>query len=362
MQLLIAILFVSYGVLSSGVTLNRFSVLSARAWQKDRQHGLIEVDVIAINPPFPSKTLIQTVGPVLCAAFTAAALMYPLDLIRALKMANAANQKKTAVLLQNFAKIHGVQGFFTQGLAPELARSTWMRFIKFGLFPIVHKAISGTSEAQGTALTRVVAAAITSVPEAISIMPLEISKIALQLDKTNVYKNNMFAAMNSVRKTQGLRGFRVGYWGVQYRQAAWSAAYFATIPFFKKVTEDAIEKVGGGYFENAHPERTQTFATVMSGFFAGVFGAAINTPADTIRSTIQKRVLMGKVDKAVTLIGVGKEIVASNGVGGLYAGFKFKALHLGGGGALMAILIPFYQNVFNPPPPVIEEKQELYRV
>ena len=122
-------------------------------------------------------------------------------------MANAANQKKTAVLLQNFAKIHGVQGFFTQGLAPELARSTWMRFIKFGkpilrratspsahsrtiyltlslshalrptpfwfstslspsishpgLFPIVHKAISGTSEAQGTALTRVVAAAIT---------------------------------------------------------------------------------------------------------------------------------------------------------------------------------------------------------
>ena len=69
------------------------------------------------------------------------------------------------------------------------------------------------------------------------------------------------------------------------------------------MTEDAIEKVGGGYFENAHPERTQTFATVMSGFFAGVFGAAINTPADTIRSTIQKRVLMGKVDKAVTLIG-----------------------------------------------------------
>jgi hypothetical protein len=44
-------------------------------------------------------------------------------------------------------------------------------------------------------------------------MPLEISKIALQLDASNVYKNNMFNAMAAVFKTQGLSGFKVGYLG-----------------------------------------------------------------------------------------------------------------------------------------------------
>lgn len=34
------------------------------------------------------------------------------------------------------------------------------------------------------------------------------------------------------------------------------------------------------------------------------------------------------------MITLGKEIVAAKGFGGLYAGFGFKALHMGGSGAL----------------------------
>ena len=105
------------------------------------------------------------------------------------------------------------------------------------------------------------------------------SKITLQLDSVNAYKNNMFNAMASVYKERGLQGFNVGYLGkdffsrmnmfiyisrilkfscymhrssvllaivkicvyvcmcgmvgVQYRQAAWSAGYFASLPFFE---------------------------------------------------------------------------------------------------------------------------------
>jgi hypothetical protein len=69
--------------------------------------------------------------------------MYPLDLVRALQMANAGSKETTLQLLSNFKKTHGVQGFFTQGLAPELARATWMRSVKFGLFPIIHLGITG---------------------------------------------------------------------------------------------------------------------------------------------------------------------------------------------------------------------------
>lgn len=69
----------------------------------------------------------------------------------------------------------------------ELARSTWMRFIKFSLFPLAHVALFGIAEKSGTAFTKAMSAIVSSVPEAISIMPLEIAKISLQLDTTNKY-------------------------------------------------------------------------------------------------------------------------------------------------------------------------------
>lgn len=87
------------------------------------------------------------------------------------------------------------------GLAPELVRSTWMRFIKFGLYPLVHMGITGgQSDTQGSTTTKALAAMITSVPEAMSIMPFEIAKITLQLDAKNLYKNDMFKAMGGTNR------------------------------------------------------------------------------------------------------------------------------------------------------------------
>ena len=48
--------------------------------------------------------------------------------------------------------------------------------------------------------TKATAALIASVPEVLTIMPLEIAKIALQLDTQKIFKNNMFSAMNKVFK------------------------------------------------------------------------------------------------------------------------------------------------------------------
>jgi solute carrier family 25 (mitochondrial 2-oxodicarboxylate transporter), member 21 len=86
----------------------------------------------------------------------------------------------------------------------------------------------------------------------------------------------------------------------------------------------------------------------LSGFCAGVFGAAINTPGDTVRTVIQKRML-GNQPGAIGFVAVANEIMKSRGVGGLYAGFNFKAFHLGGGGALMAFFLPFFKKVFAVP-------------
>jgi len=265
-------------------------------------------------------------------------------------MANAGAKMSTAELLSNFRKAHGYTGFFTQGLVPELARSTWMRFIKFSLFPVVHVALTGLPESKGSGLSKAVVAIISSIPEAISIMPLEISKIALQLDAANAYKNNMFKAMAAVFKDQGLAGFKMGYVGVQYRQAAWSAGYFASLSFFEQLVSKLSQIVGMGYFEATYPDTTKTVSTLLAGFLAGVFGASINTPGDTIRTVIQKRGLataLGATGAAgsTRFLQVGREIYAAKGLAGLYAGFGFKAFHLGGGGALMAFFIPFFKNL-----------------
>jgi len=233
--------------------------------------------------------------------------------------------------------------FFTQGLVPELARSTWMRFIKFAMFPVVHVALTGKPEGQGNEFTKACAAIVSSIPEAFSIMPLEISKIALQLDTANVFKNNMFNAMGQVYRDKGLGGFLIGYFGVQYRQSAWGAGYFASIKFFEKHVNQAFKY---NDLDQKYPKAVKTASQLISGFLAGVFGACLNTPGDTIRSTLQKRVL-SQGAQGLTFLSVGQEIVKAKGFGALYAGFTFKAFHLGGGGALMAFLIPFFQNVFN---------------
>ena len=236
--------------------------------------------------PSTAKQLV----PVLCASFCVAAIMYPLDLIRALQMANAGSKETTLQLLSNFRKTHGIQGFFTQGLVPELARATWMRTIKFGLFPIMHLSVAGVPEAKGTGLSKIMAAILTSIPEAISIMPLEIAKISLQLDSKKIFDNSMIAAMKSVLKERGPMGFMIGYFGVQYRQASWGAGYFASIAFFERQINSLFQRLK---IDTEKSVTAKSVSQLTSGFCAGVFGAVLNTPADTIRSNVQKRLLGG---------------------------------------------------------------------
>jgi hypothetical protein len=49
--------------------------------------------------------------------------------------------------------------------------------------------------------------------------------------------------MSTVYKEKGIKGFTVGYLGVQYRQAMWTAGYFASIKFFEQRVEQAVKLV-----------------------------------------------------------------------------------------------------------------------
>ena len=77
--------------------------------------------------------------------------MYPVDLLRALKMSAAADgvSKGTGALVKDFHARHGLKGFVSQGVFPEMMRATYMRVLKFFLFPITHQAMYGKPESQG---------------------------------------------------------------------------------------------------------------------------------------------------------------------------------------------------------------------
>merc|ERR1711871_992934 len=109
-------------------------------------------------------------------------------------------------LVKEFHAVHGLKGFATQGVLPEMLRATYMRVLKFFLFPICHKAVWGRPQEQGNGATKAVAAALASLPEGFTIAPIEVSKIALQLDKTNKYNNNMGAVVKDIIKTRGVPG------------------------------------------------------------------------------------------------------------------------------------------------------------
>jgi solute carrier family 25 2-oxodicarboxylate transporter 21 len=288
-----------------------------------------------------------TLPPITCGAFATATIMYPVDLVRALTMSAAGDGAKqsTVQLIQAFHKQHGLKGFATQGVAPEMLRATYMRVLKFFLFPICHKSMFGKPESQGNALTKGLAAGLASLPEGFTIQPIEVAKIALQLDKDNKYKNKPSAVIKDILKNRGWTGLFIGYTGVQYRQTSWTAVYFASLSFFQDQSKLVI------------PKDWKMLQDLSGGFAAGMFGAAFNTPGDVIRSTQQKATLAAAPEKRPFSVGlcvsgitdfvaVGANIARTKGVPALWTGFGFKALHLGGSGALLAMLIPQFKILF----------------
>eukprot|EP00301_Raphidiophrys_heterophryoidea_P020629 c5270_g1_i1.p1 GENE.c5270_g1_i1~~c5270_g1_i1.p1 ORF type:complete len:335 (-),score=62.13 c5270_g1_i1:177-1091(-) len=288
----------------------------------------------------------QTLPPITAGALATATVMYPADLVRALKMSAAAEQPlPITALLKNFYNTHGAKGFVTQGVGPEMARATYMRVLKFFLFPICHRAIYGKNPSEGTWVTKGIAAAACSLPEGFTIAPLEVAKIGLQLDKEKRFNNNSFNVLRHVMKTRGWTGLFLGYTGMQYRQTSWTAVYFASLSFWEQQSKLVI------------PKEWKATQQLSGGFAAGMFGAVFNTPGDVIRSTLQKKYLSEVapakqsfsvglcVDGFKEFFTVGATIASTRGVSALWAGFPFKAVHLGGSGALLALFMPFFKKL-----------------
>jgi len=284
---------------------------------------------------------LDTLPPVCGAAFVTSIVMYPVDVVRAICMSNPGTSAGGA--LKGFLEAHGMMGFVRQGLVAEVSRATISRGVKFFMFPIVHKGMFGVPDTQGNPMTKGIAGALATIPEVFAISPLENIKLASQLDKDGKFKGST-DVMRHIMKTRGFGGLMTGYAGMQVRQCLWTGGFFMTLDVYKGIVTPVVGKGLVG--------------DVLSGFVAGATGVALNCWTDVCRSIIQKQALADTFDPTIPrpsalspynpgpFFGEAAKLYASKGIGGMYAGVGPKMVHLGGGGALLAVLMPRFKSIW----------------
>jgi solute carrier family 25 2-oxodicarboxylate transporter 21 len=286
-------------------------------------------------------TAMDGLPPVTAGAFVVSLVMYPVDVVRAICMANPGTGAGEA--LSGFLATHGPMGFVRQGLVAEVTRASISRTLKFFFQPVAHSAMYGVPETKGTPVSKGVAGAVATIPEVIAISPLENIKLAAQLDKEGKFKGSM--DINShIMRTRGVSGLYTGFAGMQIRQMLWTSGFFFTLDMYKGWVGGAISN--------------KLAQDVIAGFAAGASGTALNCWCDVCRSVVQKNALADTFDpkipapSAISVLNPGpffgqaSRIFAEKGIGGLYAGVGPKMIHLGGSGALLAVLMPRFKTAY----------------
>merc|ERR1719266_1999222 len=286
-------------------------------------------------------TALDTLPPITAGALVTSVVMYPVDVVRAICMANPGTGAGEA--LSGFLKAHGVMGFVKQGLVAEVTRASISRAVKFFMQPIVHKQIYGKPETQGTPVSKGLAGAIGTVPEVLAISPLENIKLAAQLDKEGKFKGSADISKH-IMKTRGFNGFMIGYGGMQVRQMLWTGGFFLTLDWYKGNIKTVISN--------------NLACDVLSGFAAGATGTAMNCWTDVCRSIVQKKVLADTFNPEIPrpsalaaynpgpFFAEAAHLGKARGLGGLYAGVGPKMIHLGGSGAILAVLMPRFKAMY----------------
>jgi len=313
----------------------------AQASNSDPSQVGVHLDFHYVTMVLRKAGTFDTMPPVCGAAFVTSIVMYPVDVVRAICMSNPGTGAGAA--LKGFVEAHGMMGFVKQGLVAEVTRATMSRAIKFFVFPIAHRNMYGREVAKGNPFTKGTAGAAATLPEVIAISPLENIKLAAQLDKEGRFKGSADIARH-ILKTRGFSGLMTGYAGMQVRQCLWTGGFFMSLDWYKAQVKKGIDN--------------PLAADVISGFFAGATGVVFNCWTDVCRSIVQKEALAATFNPEIPrpsalaplnpgpFFSQAATLMSTRGMSGMYAGVGPKMVHLGGGGALLAVLMPRFQSMY----------------
>ncbi|PVU85889.1 hypothetical protein BB561_006875 [Smittium simulii] len=275
------------------------------------------------------------------AGITGVSIIYPIDMAKT-RLQNQSplpngklpyNGLRLCSFLSNIPRIHcvksiiskeGVKGLY-RGLIPNLVGITPEKAIKLA----VNDAMRGYFAAKEkkpiekiSAFSGMISGAVAGFCQVIATNPMEVVKIQLQTatQSTNTPSNNQkpTSALNVV-KTLGIRGLYRGTCATLLRDVPFSIIFFPLTSY----TTNKLHHIFHGSMSTQKPQFDAIFS---GGLISGVVAAVIVTPADVIKTRLQAGLLGNQNSKKVGFLEMGRAIVASDGIKGLFKGYIPRAM------------------------------------
>jgi len=249
------------------------------------------------------------------SSMVGATTVFPIDKVKTRIQSTSSLGLKISPLknlTRNLVGIFQVEGFrgLYKGLMPQLVGITPEKAIKLTVNDFLKKKLRKyEGKPLGSDLSvasELVAGIGTGLVQVFATNPYEIVKIRMQIQT----KNEQKGAFSIIREL-GFRGMYKGLSATMLRDIPFNALYFSSYALFK-----ALLKASGN-----NTQDTQTWKLFIAGIGAGTLAAALDTPADTIKTRLQN----GKYGYT----GIGdayRSIVRTEGYSGLFKGLLPRVL------------------------------------
>ena len=240
------------------------------------------------------------------AGVVGASTVYPLDLAKTRLQAQGAGAKQAysgvADVFRQTIRAHGVRGLY-RGMPSQLVGISPEKALKLTTYDSVRRLFrpdgAKTSHAPMSFGVEALAGATAGLVQVVATCPYELVKVRLQT------ATGPCTALGVMREL-GARGLFTGAGATLLRDVPFTAVYFGLYSQFKKAATD----------DKGHLPLLSRFLTSVA---AGGIGAALTTPADVLKTQMQKARTSGA---APSLAGTARKIVAEEGAAGLLRGLQ----------------------------------------
>jgi solute carrier family 25 S-adenosylmethionine transporter 26 len=250
------------------------------------------------------------------AGGTTNALLFPIDTFKTLRQTDKSINTFGAALSRLRAK--GLKGIYS-GFVPAVYGAIPSSALYFGGYEwskvVYTKYLSGILPR--TTITMMSAATGNAVSSVVFV-PKDVIKQNMQSVKTAAIATGKSTGLRdvvaSIYKKQGLQGFYRGYRATVFRNVPGAVIRFALYEELKVIVKRKLE-------ENGLDDRAGV-AYFISGSLASSFASACTTPFDVLKSRLATGVIKPGTGPLIGL----RQIAASEGVAGLYAGVGARVL------------------------------------
>lgn len=204
------------------------------------------------------------------------------------------------------------------------------RAIKFGAFDFWGKTFRRLLNVkENTQSLSVLTGCAAGATESLIVVPFEMVKIQLQdRNQASLYRGPV-DVVRAIVRDHGIAGLYTGMWTTMTRHVLWSGGYFGSIHKIR------------GMMPKPTTERQKLMTNFVSGTVGGLIGTVLNTPADVVKTRIQRggQEAAGVVPKYTHMLPSTITILREEGVRALYKGFWPKVLRLAPGGGIMLLVV-----------------------